>query len=65
MGEQSIGLFAAMALATIWNLLGFPALAMPFGKTDAGLPVGVQLVGRPFEEERVLRVGVDLEEVRG
>jgi Asp-tRNA(Asn)/Glu-tRNA(Gln) amidotransferase A subunit family amidase len=64
-GEQSIGLFAAMALSTIWNLLGFPALVMPFGKNAAGLPVGVQLVGRPFEDERVLRVGVELEEIRG
>jgi len=64
-GEQSIGLFAAMALATTWNLLGFPALVLPFGKADTGLPVGVQLVGRPFEDERVLRTGVELEEARG
>ncbi|MFN7932821.1 MAG: amidase [Bryobacteraceae bacterium] len=64
-GEQSIGLFAAMALSTTWNVLGFPALVVPFGRTDAGLPVGVQLVGRPFEDERVLRTGVELEEARG
>lgn len=64
-GEQSIGLFPAMALATTWNLLAFPALVVPFAKTDAGLPVGVQLVGRPFEDERVLRTGVELEEARG
>ncbi len=62
---QSIGLFAAMALSTIWNLLGFPALALPFGKTADGLPVGIQLVGRPFEDETVLRVGERLEEERG
>ena len=64
-GDQSIGLFAAMALSTIWNLLGFPALVLPAGMTQSGLPVGVQLVGRPFEDELVLRTGVDLEEARG
>lgn len=64
-GEQSIGLFAAMALSTIWNLLGFPSLVLPFGTTPDGLPVGVQLVGRPFEDETVLRLGERLEEERG
>ncbi len=64
-GGQSIGMFAAMAPATMWNLLGFPALVLPCGMTDGGLPVGVQLVGRPFEDERVLRTGVELEEARG
>ncbi|MCC6391209.1 MAG: amidase [Bryobacterales bacterium] len=62
--EHSIGLFAAMALSTVWNLLGFPALVLPFGKTAGGLPVGIQLVGRPFEDETVLRVGEQLEEER-
>lgn len=63
--DQSVGLFSAMALSTMWNLFGFPALVLPFGVTRDGLPVGVQLVGRPFEDERVLRVGEDLEEARG
>jgi Asp-tRNA(Asn)/Glu-tRNA(Gln) amidotransferase A subunit family amidase len=62
---QSIGLFAGMALSTIWNLFGFPALVLPFGKTADGLPVGVQLVGRPFLDETVLAVGERLEEERG
>jgi Asp-tRNA(Asn)/Glu-tRNA(Gln) amidotransferase A subunit family amidase len=34
-----------------------PALSVPCGFTRAGLPVGMQLAGRPFDEATVLRVG--------
>lgn len=64
-GEKGIGLFAATMPATVWNLLGFPALVLPVEVTGEGLPVGVQLVGRPFEDEAVLQAGKDLEEARG
>lgn len=54
-----------MAAATPWNLYGFPALVLPFGFTADGLPVGIQLVGRPFEDETLLTVGCHLEQARG
>ncbi len=38
-----------------FNLLGLPALSLPCGFTREGLPVGLQLVGRWFEEETLLR----------
>ena len=44
------------------NVLGVPALAMPCGFDAAGLPLGMQIVGRPFEEHLVLRVGAALED---
>lgn len=58
---KEIGLFQATMPAVIANVLGLPALAVPMGTTDSGLPVGVQLVGRPFEDERLLELGVLLE----
>jgi aspartyl-tRNA(Asn)/glutamyl-tRNA(Gln) amidotransferase subunit A len=39
------------------NLTGLPALSVPCGFTTAGLPIGLQVVGRPFDEATVLRVG--------
>ncbi|MCX7892967.1 MAG: amidase [Burkholderiales bacterium] len=39
------------------NFLGLPALALPAGFTAEGLPVGMQLVGRPFSEDLLLRLG--------
>jgi aspartyl-tRNA(Asn)/glutamyl-tRNA(Gln) amidotransferase subunit A len=40
-----------------FNLSGQPALSVPCGFTQAGLPVGLQIVGRPFDEAIVLRIG--------
>jgi len=37
------------------NLAGVPAIAVPCGFSKAGLPIGLQIIGRPFEEETVLR----------
>jgi len=51
--------------ATPWNLLGLPAAVVPFGMSENGLPIGVQLIGRPWEEETILEVAVRLEEARG
>jgi len=39
------------------NYLGLPSLALPCGFSGTGLPVGLQLVGRPFEERGLLRIG--------
>ncbi|MCD6327257.1 Asp-tRNA(Asn)/Glu-tRNA(Gln) amidotransferase subunit GatA [bacterium] len=38
------------------NLAGLPAVSLPFGKDADGLPIGVQLIGKPFDEARMLRL---------
>jgi aspartyl-tRNA(Asn)/glutamyl-tRNA(Gln) amidotransferase subunit A len=40
-----------------FNYLGVPALALPCGFLASGLPVAMQLVGRPFDEATILRLG--------
>ena len=44
-------------LARPFNYLGLPALALPAGRTRDGMPIAMQLAGRPFSEELLLRLG--------
>jgi aspartyl-tRNA(Asn)/glutamyl-tRNA(Gln) amidotransferase subunit A len=37
------------------NLAGLPAIALPCGFSKGGLPISLQLIGRPFEEDVILR----------
>lgn len=51
---------------TDWvNLTGLPAVAVPAGATADGLPIGVQIVGRPFAEGQVLAVAALIERALG
>ena len=47
------------------NLTGFPGVSVPVGISAEGLPVGVQVIGRPYEEELVLAVAERIENGRG
>jgi aspartyl-tRNA(Asn)/glutamyl-tRNA(Gln) amidotransferase subunit A len=45
------------SFTSIWNAMGLPALCIPMGFTNDGLPLSLQIVGKPFDEATVLRVG--------
>jgi aspartyl-tRNA(Asn)/glutamyl-tRNA(Gln) amidotransferase subunit A len=47
------------------NYLGEPALSMPCGQTDAGMPIGLQLISAPFTEPRLLQFAKTLEALLG
>jgi aspartyl-tRNA(Asn)/glutamyl-tRNA(Gln) amidotransferase subunit A len=47
---------ATLRLTRPFNLLGLPAVSVPCGFTTEGLPIGLQIVARPFAETTVLRV---------
>jgi Asp-tRNA(Asn)/Glu-tRNA(Gln) amidotransferase A subunit family amidase len=47
------------------NLTGFPGATVPLGMSPEGLPIGVQVIGRPYEEELVLAVAERIEAARG
>jgi aspartyl-tRNA(Asn)/glutamyl-tRNA(Gln) amidotransferase subunit A len=44
-----------------FNVLGFPALSIPCGVSREGMPIGLQLIARPFEENCLLMLGESLE----
>ena len=46
------------------NLASIPGMSMPCGFTESGLPVGLQILGKPFDEETVLHVGHAYEQHR-
>ena len=47
------------------NITGQPAISLPAGIADDGMPVGVMLTGRPLDEPTLLRLAADLEEAEG
>ena len=55
----------AMSYSQWFNLLGNPAAVVPVGKSPEGLPIAVQIVGRPWEEEAVLTVAARIEAACG
>jgi Asp-tRNA(Asn)/Glu-tRNA(Gln) amidotransferase A subunit family amidase len=62
---RDVEMIQAMDCVTPFNLFGMPGLVVPVDRDEDGMPVGVQLVGRPWEEELLLEFGMRLEEARG
>ncbi len=54
----------AAAWAAPWNAIGQPAASVPAGFDSQGLPLAVQLCGRPHDEATILQVAAQLEEAR-
>lgn len=53
-GAGEVNTFRAFGYAHACNVFALPAVSVPAGRTRAGLPVGVQIIGRPFAERLVL-----------
>ena len=58
---KTIHYLDSFSYSQCFNLLGNPAAVVPMGVSPEGMPIGVQIVGRPWEEERVLAVAACLE----
>jgi aspartyl-tRNA(Asn)/glutamyl-tRNA(Gln) amidotransferase subunit A len=54
---RSVWFWQKPSLLTAWNVTGQPVLALPNGFGRNALPLGMQIVGRPFGEATILRVG--------
>ncbi len=60
--EDPIGMYLNDVFTVPANLAGLPGIAVPAGLSDDGLPLGLQLIGKAFDEETLLRVAGVLEE---
>jgi Asp-tRNA(Asn)/Glu-tRNA(Gln) amidotransferase A subunit family amidase len=58
---KTVGYLDAWSYTEWFNLLGNPGAVVPVSHSAEGLPIGVQIVGRPWEEEQVLAVAAALE----
>jgi aspartyl-tRNA(Asn)/glutamyl-tRNA(Gln) amidotransferase subunit A len=47
---------ALLRLTMPFNLAGLPAISLPCGFSNGGLPIGLQIAGKPFEESMILRI---------
>ena len=57
-GKKTEAVSSALTRFTrIYNLVGIPSLSLPCGFSSSGMPIGLQIAGRPFDEETVLKVG--------
>jgi Asp-tRNA(Asn)/Glu-tRNA(Gln) amidotransferase A subunit family amidase len=59
---ETFGTFRAFSYAQTFNVLDLPVVTVPAGRSAEGLPIGVQIVGRPNAEETVLAVAEIVEE---
>jgi len=62
---QTVPTFRAFAYTHAANVFDLPAVCLPAGRSREGLPIGVQIVGRPFEEWRVLAAAHVVEDALG
>lgn len=62
---QSISVFRAFGFSQTFNVFGMPSVVVPAGRSAEGLPIGVQIVGRPFEEQTALAAAAVIEEALG
>jgi aspartyl-tRNA(Asn)/glutamyl-tRNA(Gln) amidotransferase subunit A len=64
--QPTDSLSSASPIQTIpFNVTGHPAMSVPTGLGASGLPIGVQIVGRPFDEPMVFRIGRAVEKLSG
>ena len=59
--EDVMKFWALTPFTALWNTTGQPAVSLPLAHDEAGLPVGVQIVGRPIAEATLVRVSAQLE----
>jgi aspartyl-tRNA(Asn)/glutamyl-tRNA(Gln) amidotransferase subunit A len=64
-GADPVEMYLNDVFTVTVNMAGLPGIAVPAGKDSQGLPLGLQLIGRPFEEETLFSLGDVIEQAAG
>jgi amidase len=64
-GERTFSTFRAFSYSQTFNVFDLPVVVVPAGWSAEGLPIGVQIIGRPFAEDTVLAAAAIVEEALG
>jgi amidase len=63
--DTEFNVFRAFSYAQACNVFALPAVCVPAGRTREGLPIGVQIIGRPFQELQILAAARVIETALG
>jgi len=58
---ESVSIFRSCSYSQTVNVFGLPAVVVPVARTVRGLPIGVQIIGRPFQESEILAAAAVIE----
>ncbi len=64
-GADPVEMYLQDVFTVTVNLAGLPGMVVPGGKSSTGLPLGLQLIGRPFGEEALFQLGQVIEDAAG
>jgi aspartyl-tRNA(Asn)/glutamyl-tRNA(Gln) amidotransferase subunit A len=64
-GSDPIEMYLNDIFTVTANMAGLPGIAVPAGRDAQGLPLGLQLIGRPFDEETLVSLGATIEQAAG
>ena len=64
-GADPIEMYLNDIFTVTVNMAGLPGIAVPAGRDEQGLPLGLQLIGRPFDEETLVSLGEVIEQAAG
>jgi aspartyl-tRNA(Asn)/glutamyl-tRNA(Gln) amidotransferase subunit A len=64
-GADPVEMYLNDVFTVTVNMAGLPGLAVPAGLSAEGLPLGLQLIGRPFDEETLFSLGEVIEQAAG
>ena len=60
--DDPLAMYLVDVYTTSLNLAGLPGISVPGGKSTDGMPIGVQIIGKPFDELGILRIASKIEE---